>query len=99
MITRIVKLTFEEDKVNDFLNLFETIKWNVAKFPGCRGMNLLKDNEHSNIFFTVSVWENDEALNNYKGSELFWTIWPTLKIYFKEKAEAWTLSSYFCSTK
>ena len=46
MITRIVKLHFQEDRIDDFLAFFETIKWKVAKQADCYGMKLLQDKNH-----------------------------------------------------
>ena len=33
----------------------------------------------------------EEDLNNYRNSELFKTIWPTIKPWFEVKAEAWSM--------
>jgi hypothetical protein len=43
MLTRIVKITFQEEKLTTFFEHFETVKWKVASFPGCHGMKLLKE--------------------------------------------------------
>jgi quinol monooxygenase YgiN len=95
MITRIVKIHFQEDKIADFLSFFEQIKWEVAKQKNCGGMKLLQDKYQPNIVFTYSLWEDENALNAYRDSELFQKIWPTIKPWFKEKAEAWTVNEYF----
>ncbi|MFN5417991.1 MAG: putative quinol monooxygenase, partial [Flavobacteriia bacterium] len=89
MITRIVKLHFQEDKIQDFLTFFEGIKWKVAKQEDCFGMKLLQDKNHPEIVFTYSKWKDEKALNTYRDSELFGQVWPTIKPWFKEKAEAW----------
>lgn len=95
MITRIVKLHFQEDKINEFLSFFETIKHQVNTFPGCRGMKLLQDINTPEIVMTYSHWENEEALENYRISETFGTIWPKIKPWFAEKPEAWSVGVYF----
>lgn len=95
MITRIVKLQFQEDKTNDFLAFFETIKEKVNTFPGCGGMELLQDKSNPTIIFTYSRWEEENALNNYRVSETFGTIWPTIKVWFAAPAEAWTVNTVF----
>lgn len=99
MITRIVKLHFQEDKISDFLAFFETIKYHVAGFKNCHGMKLLQDIKNPNIVFTYSKWESEQDLNNYRDSELFGTVWPTIKPWFKEKAEAWSVDEYFDSSR
>ena len=95
MITRIVKLTFNEDHIDDFLGYFDTIKEVVNQFPGCLGMKLLRDKKKPSIIFTYSVWESEEALESYRTSDIFQEIWPTIKKWFDQKAEAWTVNTHF----
>ena len=94
-VTRIVKLTFSEDKIADFLAFFDTINTQVSRFEGCRGMRLLRDIHQPNRVFTYSFWESEEALNKYRDSELFGGVWPTIKPWFSDKPDAWTVSTYF----
>ena len=95
MITRIVKLEFQEDRLQAFLDHFEEVKWSVASFPGCKGMKLMQDMKNPCLIMTYSHWENEEALENYRLSPLFQSIWPTIKPWFSAKPEAWSLSEYF----
>lgn len=95
MITRIVKLHFQDEKVETFLAFFETIKHQVNNFPGCIAMKLLQDIKNPAIIMTYSHWENEQALNTYRDSETFGTIWPTIKPWFAEKPEAWSVHEYF----
>jgi len=90
MIIRIVKLQFETEKVQDFLGLFDSVVTKVNSFPGCYQMHMVRDIHDPNLFFTYSQWENETALNNYRDSELFQSIWPTIKPWFSKKAEAWS---------
>lgn len=95
MITRIVKLEFQENHLQGFLNHFEQVKWSVASFPGCQGMKLIQDKKNPCLIMTYSIWEDEEALEKYRLSPLFETIWPTIKPWFSAKPEAWTLVEYF----
>lgn len=96
MLTRIVKLHFQADKIEDFLTYFETIKWKVAKQPNCMGMKLLRDQKNPTIVFTYSLWKDEEALNAYRDSSLFGEeVWPKIKPWFAEKAQAWSVDTYF----
>ena len=90
MIIRIVKLKFQKDKVADFLNLFDNVVTKVNAYPGCQQMHMVRDLNDETLFFTYSVWENTTALENYRNSTLFQTIWPQIKPWFSEKAEAWS---------
>lgn len=94
-MTRLVKLTLKEEHINDFIQHFDTVKEQINAFPGCKGMRLLRDKNTPHIVFTYSEWEKDEDLENYKKSELFGNVWPTVKNWFDAKAEAWSTEVYF----
>lgn len=91
MITRIVKLSFEENNVIQFLDLFKKIKATIAGFKGCLHIELLKETGKENIFFTYSKWEKEEDLENYRNSPFFKETWAKTKMLMKEKAEAWSV--------
>lgn len=62
MIIRIVKMTFEPDKVADFLNIFNASKQYIRNMEGCTHLELLNDVKFSNIFFTYSHWQSEKGL-------------------------------------
>lgn len=95
MIIRIVKLQFQKDKIDEFLEFFETIKQQVNTFPGCLGMKLLRDIENPNIVMTYSHWYSDQDLENYRKSETFGEIWPKIKPWFEAKPLAWSVVAHF----
>lgn len=94
-MTRLVKLTLKEEHVNDFITHFDTVKDKINSFPGCKGMKLLRDDNTLGIVFTYSEWNTADDLENYRKSELFSSIWPTVKEWFDKKAEAWSTEVYF----
>ena len=91
MIKRIVKLTFQEDKFDDFLKIFEASKSKIRNFQGCHHVELLHAHSPKNVFFTFSIWENEAALENYRHSDLFRTTWAQTKVLFSDKPAAWTV--------
>ncbi|SDB31160.1 hypothetical protein SAMN03097699_0638 [Flavobacteriaceae bacterium MAR_2010_188] len=93
MLIRFVKMTFEEDKIDEFLELFEANKHKIKNFAGCEFLELLRDKENKNIFFTHSHWKEDSNLEAYRNSDLFKGVWSETKILFKDKPEAWSLVS------
>jgi len=95
MITRIVKLTFQEAYVPEFLTVFEEVKHKVVNFPGCNQMSLLQHHKEPMVFFTYSIWEDEESLETYRTSETFKALWGTIKPMFSCKAEAWSLNPQF----
>jgi quinol monooxygenase YgiN len=91
MLKRIVKMTFREEAVQTFItDVFDQSKDRIRAFPGCHHMELLRQINNSNVLFTLSHWENEEALNAYRASELFADTWKKTKALFAEKAEAWS---------
>ncbi len=92
MIIRLVKMTFREEKIPDFLEIFREINEGIAKFPGCTHLELLQDTRDKRIFFTHSHWRSEEDLENYRHSDLFSHTWSRTKPLFAAKAEAWSLN-------
>jgi heme-degrading monooxygenase HmoA len=95
MITRIVKMTFEEGKENAFLEVFNNSKEKIRNFKGCTHLELLRAKDKTNVFMTYSRWENEQSLNNYRASELFKSTWAQTKILFCDKPEALTLEQLY----
>ena len=91
MIKRIVRLSFEKDKVDIFRSVFDKSKSKIRSFPGCIHLELLREVSKENIFFTLSIWSNQEALEEYRNSELFKTTWKETKKLFNGKPQAWSL--------
>ena len=94
MITRIVKMTFREEEILNFKSVFDSVKDKIQDFEGCHGVQLLQDRENKAIFFTYSIWENEEALNAYRKSEFFGSTWKKTKALFSEKPQAWSLDKH-----
>lgn len=91
MITRLVKLTIANDKITEFERIFVSNQHKIASFPGCVSVKVLRDVNQTNVFFTYSIWKSEEAIEDYRKSELFGSIWPNAKKTFIEKPEAWSL--------
>ena len=90
MVNRIVKMTFKEENVIKFQELFTTVKRHIENFEGCHGVKLLRDINNPCVFFTYSIWENENALNAYRKSALFDDTWTKTKALFGNKPEAWS---------
>ncbi|CAM4247027.1 putative quinol monooxygenase [Gillisia hiemivivida] len=91
MFIRIVKMGFQPEKVETFLSDFKSIKTKVRGFEGCLFLELYRDKSNTNQFFTYSYWENEQALENYRNSDLFKVVWKNTKQYFNQKPEAWSV--------
>ena len=93
MIIRIVKLEFLEGNEQAFLEIFEEVQMQIRGFEGCHSLELLKGNERVTTFFTISKWESEGALENYRNSPLFQQTWERTKALFSSRAQAWTTAS------
>lgn len=91
MFVRIVKMSLQADKVDAFLTNFNEVKEHIRNYPGNRFLELYRDKADPTIFFTYSYWEDEQALENYRKSDLFCGVWAFTKKLFKEKAEAWSV--------
>jgi len=93
MLIRIVRMTFQEDKIEDFLEIFNRSKRLIRGFEGCRHLELLRDKSAQNIILTYSHWLSEEHLNTYRDSELFKTTWAATKALFSDKPVAFSSES------
>ncbi len=91
MIARQVKLTFQSERVPEFLELFGSVENNIKKIPGCLKLDLYQDINNHHIFFTFSIWNSEADLELYRNSPLFQSIWNKTKVFFSAKAEAISL--------
>lgn len=68
MITRIVKMSFDTDKIETFIEIFANAKSKIAAFPGCSGVTLYRDILHSHLFLLIvngrvqMRWKNTDNL-------------------------------------
>lgn len=97
MIVRIVKMTFEPSETEAFQRLFNQNKEKIRGFEGCNFLELYRDKDRDNIFFTYSYWEDEEALENYRHSALFKEVWSETKKKFSAKPEAWSVDKVWSS--
>lgn len=91
MFIRIVKMSFDNNLINSFLDIFETNKEAIRNFPGCQLLELYQDKEHANVFFTYSYWNDPSDLEHYRQSDLFKTVWSQTKKLFNDKPLAWSV--------
>ncbi len=90
-IKRIVKLTFKQEKVDEFLTTFEQNKKTIRSFEGCQHLELHQDAHQSNVFFTLSIWDDETFLDAYRNSPFFKETWKNVKPNFDAKPEAYSL--------
>lgn len=91
MIKRIVKMSFQPEKINEFKTIFKENNVFISSFKGCKHVELMQDKNDPNIFFTYSIWENENFLEEYRKSALFESVWSKTKVLFNDKPEAWSV--------
>lgn len=95
---RLVKLTFKPDKVDDFISIYNKRNPYANQIDGCKHVELWRSHKSENVLFTLSIWENEEALESYRRSDFFRTTWSLTKALFEQKAEAWSLDVLHSAT-
>ncbi|MCP4460350.1 MAG: antibiotic biosynthesis monooxygenase [Cytophagales bacterium] len=93
MLIRIVRMTFDQSKVEEFKLLFDEVQTKIQNFPGCQHVELCADVSDSSVFYTFSKWDSEEALEAYRTSDFFDDTWVRTKVLFDGKAEAYSLLS------
>ncbi|UKM63739.1 antibiotic biosynthesis monooxygenase [Flavobacteriaceae bacterium GSB9] len=91
MLVRIVKMGFYKQNIEVFLDNFHKTKNEIRAFEGCSFLELYRDHNNPSVFFTYSYWESEEALENYRKSELFKRVWGKIKPLFSIRPEAWSV--------
>lgn len=91
MIKRIVKMGFKPEHIEDFKAVFKNNWQHIKGFKGCQHVELLQDTNNPSIFFTFSLWDSQESIENYRTSELFNSVWSSTKVLFNAKPEAWSV--------
>lgn len=93
MLIRLVRLPVNPVHVDEFLRLFNLSKKEIRNFSGCNFLELWSDTKEKNILYTYSLWNSEEALENYLQSELFKTTWQQVKPLFNDKPQVWSLEN------
>nr|WP_066616993.1 antibiotic biosynthesis monooxygenase family protein [Rufibacter roseus] len=90
MLIRVVRMTFQEDKVQEFLEIFKASRDKIRSFTGGQRVDLLQDYNLPNVYSTYSLWDSEDALNHYRKSALFGSVWKPTKALFAEPAQAFS---------
>ena len=86
-------MDFNPEKVEEFCDFFHENKERIVSFPGCLSLHLHRDAALEHVFYTLSVWESEEALEAYRNSDLFNGLWSFAKARFAGKPLAYSLVS------
>jgi len=92
MIKRLVKMTFDPALCDQFDELFERYKEKIRSTHGCSHLELWKDIDYPNVYFTYSHWDSVGHLEGYRHSTTFKEVWPMTKKLFIAPAEVWTIN-------
>lgn len=82
------------DAVDEFLDVYGRTEAAILHSEGCSYLELLRDTEDPNVFVTISHWENIDALNRYRQSELFKKVWRRAKAHFSKAPQAFSMEKY-----
>ena len=88
MLVRIVRMTFQPDAFDQFLDQFDETAPQIRSFPGCHHLELWRDADAAAVCTTYSHWESLEALDQYRNSRLFRSTWSTVKPLFADRPQA-----------
>src|SRR5882762_1029718 len=94
MLIRIVRMHFTNAGIEEFLEIFDTNKEAIRNFPGCTHLQLLKDADDPQCYTTLSHWNGPGDLEKYRKSELFGSVWGSVKTLFSERSQAFSLERF-----
>lgn len=76
-------MNFRVEEIEKFKSIFAKSQPFIQDFQGCKHVELWQELNFPEKMTTFSIWESEEALNNYRKSELFQTTWAQTKILFQ----------------
>jgi len=85
-------MTIRSEERERFIQLFEIHREAISSMPGCQSLQIFHDLDSTCVFFTVSNWQTDDHLQQYRNSMVFKSLWPEVKSLFQSSAEAWTVN-------
>jgi quinol monooxygenase YgiN len=86
-------MTFHNEHTETFEMVFRTYRNAIRSSPGCSHLELWRDKDDPNIYFTFSKWEAAEDLERYRQSETFRAAWSQTKVLFADRPQAWSVNA------
>lgn len=90
-LVRVVRMKFRPETSKTFQAFFYETQTVVASMPGCLFVDLFQDFQDQDAFYTLSLWESEEHLNQYRASDKFGEIWKYTKSLFGAPPAAYSL--------
>lgn len=90
MLIRIVIMTIEDDRCDDFEAAFSSVRQHISDFEGCIQLRMLRGTDEPSVYTTLSTWTGKDALERYRQSDLFKKTWATVKPMFAARAVAYS---------
>lgn len=85
-------MTFAPENCEAFESLFLQYREKIRSTPGCLHLEWWQQVDDPNVYFTFSQWESESALENYKNTETFKTVWPLTRALFAAAPQAWSVN-------
>jgi len=92
-IIRIVRLTFPIENTEKFAEIFHASKDRIAQFDGCLSVEIMKDHNDPQVYYTYSKWDSQNHLDEYRKSAFFKETWTNTKALFSARALAFSMIS------
>lgn len=83
---------FSAETEPTFLAVFKANEGAIRNFPGCRSMELYRDQDQPHTYSTISYWRGPADLAAYRESKLFGEVWAVVRPLMVSKPLAFTLA-------
>lgn len=94
MLYRVVRMVFQEETKDAFIDIFYKKQTFISAFPGCISVDLMDDKRDPMALATWSVWDHEDSLEAYRNSDLFKVTWDEVKPLFAGKPKAWSYTKH-----
>ncbi|OFX61669.1 MAG: hypothetical protein A2046_04560 [Bacteroidetes bacterium GWA2_30_7] len=95
MIVRIVKMQVNESNKVLFKQTLKDYQPLLKKQKGCMQIDMLNDKKIKDIYYSYTIWDNEENLKKYKNSDFYKELSSKVLPLCEKEPQAWTVDEAF----
>lgn len=88
-------MKIKEHCLADFQQLMLTLNNEIRCVDGCKHLEVLNDKADNLTIFSMAIWESEKAIDKYKKTDLYKTVWKQLNEYIAGEPHIWTVENFF----
>ncbi len=95
MITRIIKVTINDENIEEFRAFMKGFIQSALEFKNNQHADFFLDKDTSNQFHIYTIWKTNGALSKFRNSEINLGFRHKISEWSNEPYSAWTVENVF----